>query len=271
MHIANFTTTEETMQPISSALPAVQPDRRSQLGRLHALALSAMRDRDGLPVWRDKEIDEDLPRALYGGWTPDPAYRQLARPMTNGERAAIEARAAALELALEPFGEEDRGRVDESVSAMFSGFRSMGRQSGDQVGATIEVTMAVLAPFPAWAIAKGCLKVARNEAGLDRRFAPNDGEVADVVKEIVRPYKAALTGARGLLLAKKAQTPEALPPKREDRPTYEELQARCAASGLMIGKRKRTVVDVAKARDEFCAKYGVTPEQLDAIPDATNV
>ena len=123
----------------------------------------------------------------------------MRRGMRADERAAVEVRGAALALALRPFAEADDGSaVMASIGAMFSGFRSM-RQQGDDIEATVRITMAVLREFPAWAINQTCLKIARHETKHDPRFAPNDAELADQVRAVLKPYREALDAARALL------------------------------------------------------------------------
>lgn len=55
-------------------------------------------------------------------------------------------------------------------------------------------------------------------------------------------------------------------PDRSRRPTYGELQARCAKDGLIIGKPKRAD-NPLKAADEFKTKFGVSQEVWNSIPD----
>jgi hypothetical protein len=50
------------------------------------------------------------------------------------------------------------------------------------------------------------------------------------------------------------------------KPTYEELQRRCAEVGLAIGPKSSTIKTIAP--EAFCEGYGISKEQFDAIPDA---
>jgi hypothetical protein len=59
--------------------------------------------------------------------------------------------------------------------------------------------MAVLREFPAWAITQACRKIVCGETKLDRRFAPNDTEIFDVVAGVVRPYRENLGQAKAML------------------------------------------------------------------------
>ena len=57
-----------------------------------------------------------------------------------------------------------------------------------------------------------------------------------------------------------------LPPvQRAGRKTYEELQADCARDGLIIGGKPRRATQ--ESVKEFREKFGITPEQWNAIPD----
>lgn len=56
--------------------------------------------------------------------------------------------------------------------------------------------------------------------------------------------------------------------ERRTRPSYEELQRRCAAGGLYIGGKKQVqFYDRQKGLEELKSKYGVTDEQLSNIPN----
>lgn len=55
-------------------------------------------------------------------------------------------------------------------------------------------------------------------------------------------------------------------PDGRPKPTYEELQRRCADAGLMIGPKSHRFQPIAP--EAFCEGYGISKEQFDAIPDA---
>jgi hypothetical protein len=176
--------------------PAVAlPAKRSSTS-----APPAKRDANGLPVRLDQECDIDLPRRLFAPWIPDTGPRAIARALSAEERAKIEARATALEDALKPFTRNDEHAVRASINGLFSGYRTM-RQLGEDARAVVDVTMAVLREFPAWAIAQACRKIVCGETKLDRRFPPNDTEIFDVVAGVVRPYNENLRQAKALLSA----------------------------------------------------------------------
>jgi hypothetical protein len=113
----------------------------------------------------------------------------------------LEARGLALTQSLAPFTDGQRSQVEASVGAMLSGFRTMKDATPD----TVKITLAVLRDFPAWAISRGCLMIARNEAGLDKRFAPNDTQIHDIVQRIVKRYEDA-SDKIGLLLVAPVET-----------------------------------------------------------------
>ncbi len=118
--------------------------------------------------------------------------------MRADERGLVTARSAALELTLQSFDDESRNGLKASIGAMLGGFRSM-RQQGEDVDAVVTITLAVLRDFPAWAITAACLKIARHETRNDPRFAPNDSEIAEAVRAIVRPYREAYDATVALL------------------------------------------------------------------------
>jgi superfamily II DNA or RNA helicase len=61
---------------------------------------------------------------------PDTGPRAIVRILSVEERAKIEARATALEAALEPFTRNDEHAVRASINGLFSGYRAM-RQMGE--------------------------------------------------------------------------------------------------------------------------------------------
>jgi hypothetical protein len=160
------------------------------------------------PAGFDRTIDLDL-RRLVAFW-PDEGPLELRRALTAEERVAAERRAAELAEALRPHGDADRARVESALAAMLGGFRSM-RQTGEDAETVVTVLRAVLREFPAWAVERACLRIARREAGLDARWAPNDAQVAEICRGVVAEYREALENAEGLLLAVVAKG--YLPPK----------------------------------------------------------
>jgi hypothetical protein len=193
------------------SLAVEQTAQASPVPRSSMPALPAKRDADGLPVRLDRECDIELPRQLFAAWIPDSGPRAIVRTVSAEERAKIEARATALEDALEPFTRNDEHVVRAGINGLFSGYRAM-RQLGEDARAVVDVTIAVLREFPAWAIAQACRKIVCGETKLDRRFAPNDTEIFDIVAGVVRPYRENLRQAKALLDAPIDEPPPPRPP-----------------------------------------------------------
>jgi hypothetical protein len=164
------------------------------------------------PTLVDPETDYKIPQRVFSGWIPDNGQREIVRPLTADERSKLERRAVELRDGLRPHICNDEAAVKATISAMLSGFRAM-RQDGEDVAATVEITRNVLQEFPLWAIVKGCMMIARREAGLDPRFAPNDVQLFDVIEQVVRPYRAVLKTIEALLTApvRKLPPPPAAP------------------------------------------------------------
>jgi hypothetical protein len=170
----------------------------SRPSRRAGLALRAKKDENGLPLRRDPA--DQLTRLAT--WRPHAGPWNLGRPLTATEREALEIRAAALEEALEPFGDEDIEAVESDLGAMFNGFRSM-RQQGADVAYTVEITRAVLRRegAPVWAIARACQRIAAGRADLDKHWPPNDAEIVAIVRAEVGAYAQRLDEARRTLSA----------------------------------------------------------------------
>lgn len=163
-------------------------------------AKPAKREASGLPVAFDPDLDR-LGRQLIAFIEEGGRSVEIRRELTPDEKTGIQTRAAALEACLAPYAETDLEAIDSALAALFSGFRSM-RQTGADVVATVTITRAVLRNFPAWAIEEACLKIARGDAGLDLRYPPNDAQIADVVRDVMKRRKSALDDAKLLLEAK---------------------------------------------------------------------
>ena len=215
-------------------------------------SLPAKRD-DGLPGPLDKECDIAIPRQLFAAWVPNSGPRAVMRALSADERAKIEARATALEDALTPFTRNDQDAVRASINGLFSGYRAM-RQQGDDARAIVDVTMAVLREFPAWAIAQACRKIVCGETKLDRRFAPNDTEIFDVVAGIVRLYRENLRQAKALLDAPVDEPPRRGRSRRlaPTRPRPEKARQRPQVAPMTESRRQALMADLAarKARND---------------------
>jgi hypothetical protein len=208
-------------------------------------ALPAKRDVNGLPVVLDRECDIELPRELFEAWIPDAGKRAIVRALSAEERAKIEARATALEDALKPFTGDDEHIVRATINGLFSGYRAM-RQQREDARAVVDVTLAVLRGFPAWAIARACRKIVCGEARLDRRFVPNDGEIFEIVAGVVRPYRENLRQAEALLDAPLVEPP---PPRPSGllgpiRPRPEKAPQRPPIGPMTKSRREALMADL---------------------------
>lgn len=174
------------------AVAGIDPGRRTQLRTLARRAQWA----EGLPIFLDRTVDLGMRNLIcYRG--ADGAV-ELVRELRGWEREAVEAREAALELALEPWSDRDADQLRADVGAMFSGFRQM-RQQGEDIENAAIVLLALLRNLPAWVISKACARIGNDEAGLDKRYAPNDVQVVAICTGVAAPYRQRLAYARELL------------------------------------------------------------------------
>lgn len=174
------------------------------------------------PKLLDREVDIELPRKLWDNWIPSRGKRAIVRAFTDAERGGLQKRHAELTRGLEPFLPQQRDRIRAPLHAMLGGFRSL-RESGEDAETAVEVLLAVLRDFPAWAIEEACMRIARRDIDidppLDRRWAPSDSQIYAVVSAIVQPFRKALATAQALLDA-----PVALPPA--PRPSRVEIETK---------------------------------------------
>lgn len=205
---------EKIGQAASGMLTRITAGEDSHPSR--SVALRRPADAGSLSVYHDHECDIDLPARLFSAWHPAGGQRAIIRALTNDERGKLTARVELLTSAIAGYTETEQPSVEAEIAAMLNGFRSM-RQRGDEVTATVQIIARVLRDFPPWAIAKGCMSIARQEAGLDPRFPPNDNQIYAVVDEIVKPYRRRLLRSQALLAAPVEAT--------EARPTREQVEA----------------------------------------------
>jgi hypothetical protein len=182
----------------ATALERIQESERLPSSPSNLPAAQAKRDHDGLPVLFDRQCDLEIPDAVVSDRDIAGNVRALRRDLTIVERAVIEARAAALHDALAPFARSERDQLSADLAAMLSGFRFM-RQADEAADSMLEVTLAVLRDFPAWAISRACAQMIRSRA--ERRFPPNDTEIFDAAREEVRLHRKWLAQAQRLLEA----------------------------------------------------------------------
>jgi len=116
---------------------------------------------------------------------------------------------------------------------------------------------------------EACREVADPSRGYPatERFAPTLADLRLALEIAARPHL--LKREREARERKLAQErAEAAAPKGP-RPSYAELQRRCAALGLPIGeKRRRKQFDIAAESARVRAQYGITQAAWDAVPKA---
>lgn len=183
-------------------------------------------DANNLPAIVNRRTDLEIPSAVWSSWIPSSGPREIRRPLTGDEREALQARAAELAPALEPYprpSEDDR--VALAIADMFGGFRSM-REQGEDVLGRVQSAMRALSRFPVWAIERGCLSIQqdgyevedRDGKRVERHWPPSDPEISQAVERIVEMRRKALISAENLLSAPVEPPP---PP----RPTKSEVEA----------------------------------------------
>jgi hypothetical protein len=145
--------------------------------------------------------------------------RSIVRELTHTERATLQRRQYALQCGLLAFQGQERDQVRGALHAMLGGFRSL-RERDDNAETSVEVLLAVLRDFPAWAVEEACLRIAQQrteiDPPLDPRWPPNDGQVHALVAAVVAPYRQNLTTASALLAAPVEQpAPPPVPPQHD--------------------------------------------------------
>lgn len=153
-----------------------------------------------MPVLFDRECDQEIPDLVFCAWKETGKPRAIRRALTVDERDKVHGRWIALRAVLIPFSQDQRLDVEAQVAAMVGGFRAM-RQEGESAADMVEILVGVLRDCPLWAIAEACLRIARGQAGLDKRYAPNDAQIYEVVNSITELHRLHFRNAELLLLA----------------------------------------------------------------------
>lgn len=158
-----------------------------------------------VPKVRDSIPDVAIPNAVWENWIPAEGKRRLRRALLPAERGHLERRRDELAHAVAPYQKgHDTDRVALALSDMFGGYTSM-RQNGEEMVARVDGAARAVAPFPAWAIEKACEDIHRNgiwrEGAFDRRWAPSDAEIAEVVRAKRRLFGDQYDSAVALLAA----------------------------------------------------------------------
>lgn len=182
----------------------------TELQRKSAREVPAVRiDAGNLPEAYVREIDHEIPRRLWCGFSVAGKPREIRRPLTPDERRVLTLRAAALEPVLAPYVPEEIDDVVVALADMLGGFAGA-RQSGAEAVGKIDSLRRLLAPFPAWAIRLACQRlrsegydVPTGDGGIrrERHWPPADAELVDAVRRTVQTRSNALESARMLLTA----------------------------------------------------------------------
>lgn len=164
---------------------------------------------DNLPAIVSLEADAAIPRRVWEGWIPQHGAQKLRRPLTDGERRALERRRDELAPAVMGYHpERDLDRVALALAEMFGGFTSM-RQTDAEAAAKIDSVARFLAVFPAWAIEKACTDIrakgVMRDGTYDRRWPPNDAEIEHAVRYYTAFYELRFESAVKLLTAEVAE------------------------------------------------------------------
>ena len=205
----------------------------------------------------DPECDVIIPSLVFSAFVPFAARREIIRELTPAERSKIVARRQTLEAALRPFDRDDEAMIDAELAAMLSGFRALRQEREASVAATLTITRHVLRGLPLWAIAQGCMKIARREAGLDDRYAPNDAQIRGVIEEIIVPVRQKLSTMKTLLNAPIEAFDPPKPSKKEFDAQIAEITAKANRERSARGDggyMARVEADLARRRAEREAK-----------------
>jgi hypothetical protein len=103
------------------------------------------------------------------------------------------------------------------------------------------------------------------------RFAPTLAGLRIALEEAARPaMQKREREARDRAIAEQRAAERAEIPSGP-RPTYEELQRRCAALGLFIGDKRRRArsIDIEAESERVRQQYGISKEAWDATPRAS--
>jgi hypothetical protein len=119
---------------------------------------------------------------------------------------------------------------------------------------------------------EACRAVADPVSGYPstERFAPTLAGLRIALEDAARPImQMREREARDRAIAEQRAADRAAVPSGP-RPSYEELQRRCAALGLFIGgKRRRRSVDIEAESERVRQQYGISKDAWDAVPRAS--
>lgn len=165
---------------------------------------------DNLPLSFEHWPDVALPAKLWSAWQDQNKPRTIRRALEDGERIALERRAASLAACLEPFRRpHEDDRVAIAIDELFASYSSM-READGGLLARIKGYSDSLADMPAWAIEEACKQVRGRgyevvtpdgRKRTEQTFAPSEAQLHGIVEKVVEQRTAALRSARALLTA----------------------------------------------------------------------
>lgn len=163
-------------------------------------------------------------RHLRRGCTDDRGVRLLHRLPTDGERAVLTRRQAALEIAATPAVPQE---CAVAIAQMLAGFPSY-RAAGEDFEIMATQYATVLRRYPAWAIRAACGEISSGRLigdevlGLNPAFPPSAQQVAVVTAREVRALERELAEVREVIAGRvEDQAP---------RPTQAEIEAKLGRS-----------------------------------------
>jgi hypothetical protein len=153
--------------------------------------------------------------------------------------------------------------INELVEQMLGSMRPSDLLNPDMMAAG---AISMMAMFPI----EVCRQVANPGSGYPstERFAPTLQSLRVALEEAARPGReaAAREVARLKQVAERKLDAQAAALPAGPRPTYEELQRRCAEGGIFIGQGRAK--PAAVNADAFREQYGISQDAWDAIPNA---
>jgi hypothetical protein len=158
-----------------------------------------------MPPVTNRETDVEIPNRAFSSWTEAGKPRQLRRPLTADERAALEDRRDELVPVVAPFlAGQQSDRVALALLDMYGAYTSM-RGGEDEAAARVDAVLRLLEEWPAWAIIKACNAIRRNgvwrNGKFDRQWPPSEPELVDAVRKEAALYRDTYDRCVALLTA----------------------------------------------------------------------
>ena len=207
----------------------------------------------------------------------DGSAPEALRLPTQGERALLEQRRAALRQLVRPCAYDHRelGLDSAAVAEMVDSFTST-RSLPDRAG-LVAGMVTDLQQFPAWAIERACTKVRMGEVqGLSLDFCPGSARMAALIREVLAPVGAEDRRIAAVLRLVQRRT---IPTEEAQRVAakFEDLRARLRAqepeqprpqNGNALDRANEVmfhrVGGVGDASPELLARLGGGADQVEA-------